>query len=1098
MDQLRILLCTILILSSAWARGGLKATTDLPTQIVNKETVYHVGANGSYDFDQEVTIQINNDEGRRQYAFLPIEFDSDTTSVKIISAMSSTRDGRQTPVANVEKIKPEKSTSIGQPLTFKKIVIPFANLETLSRVQYKVRYTMMKPTVPGLFAISLSWGLTTYEQKSSLLIKSQKPLHYKANKIATGLITIESAKDGDFHTLRLTQRAPAFFAPAGDELAIDARSLSLPQIDISTSSSWHELVSLVAPRFEDVLSQPLPGSLEKIAKNARNKVDDSAKINFVLERLSAQLFYSGGGPLSISDIAQKDLAQIAKGPKMGSLGFATLTAAVLRQLGFKSDVVFVQRAHANGQPGIEPVQDEKGALPAFHYFTHAIVKAKPKNGETRWIDPTNDLLRAEGIAEEFADSPALVLTSESPILERTPHLAAFKSTILVERHLKIRPDLKASYKIDFTATGADAFGYRQLARSKDREMVRATFEKAMSAEHPDASSGKLRHDSKSKQGSYFDAHLEFSGQVPLQKGNSGKIYLLDPMPLVSSYFVALTKNKSRTTSIYLGTPGETREINHVVGVFPEDEVEGDCLVYSDWLDLSRTVRRSKDGLIVDTRVTRKKQTVSIEELRSETFKIVHEQLARCTQAPFFALETAGSLAPAAASVRKGKNSATASDTRPFNLQTLSLLAAAERPARDQRLAVSLSSATFENGLELLFGPKSDDVHFQYLKAKRIFEKILETEPTNALALSWLGAALESLGHLSGAPHNAGYFKAALTPLNSAVTLAPQDPIVRRLRASNYVAILDVDKARADFHASYAKDPKSYETLKLGAKIANAAKRNSEAERWMFAAYAAADTPQLKADALQNLGDLYMSFGQFEKAIQTYRTVLQTTTNELTVLQKVTLAYLAIIRYDDAIASARKAYEVSKTPVTQGDLVVTLVAKAKGLLWEKQQNFISIKESLLPQHGAVVETLLNEALQLDANHTDALHLAGDLQFHKVLRNEYGSIQRAKEYYSRYLENAQADPFALAAYEHVVYSPVAGRDSFQRRLTELTHYFAAVHPGPHIWSDIQGKRHFFMIQPNTTTSGVPTTAAATAAPAIAPHSDRAPASSSSAKR
>lgn len=1007
--------------------------------------VFSVKADGTYDVELENVYQINNDEGRREHALERVRFDPEVSTAKVLSAETLGQPGRTPQSPNVKagqspfpstkidvsklKATPVAGTDKNGQRHFWEITIPFENLQVYSNIRYKVAMSGTKPLIPGVFSEGFSWGANRFEWHSDAVIRSMKPLFYKANAFAKTHVKIEESRDGMFYVLRLTQLVPIGFSPSEDEISVDADSAPIPRVDVTTATSWSEIVIPIAKEFERVLAQDLPPEYAQIVAIARKQSTDEAKIGSVLDSLITRMTYAGDWRSVAGKFFPRDLKATAKTATGDCKDFATATTAMLRKLGFQADVALVRRGPANGTLGGEPVEDEKGALPTLNYFNHAIVKVKLANGESRWIDPTNDVILTKSIYTDIAHSPALVLRSDTVAMERTSRLSQFKASSLIERTIRVRPDQSAGYTIQLKTNGAEVATFKQALRTQGPDPVNQLLRLAMTGNPADQPGAKLSYDRSSRFADQFDATLEFSGRAPIQEGKDGSRYLLAPFPFGLQYILKIASVDGRQTGVFLGSPGESVEIDHVFGAEPTDEVAGDCSVYSEWLDIERRVTKVKDGFDIHTTYKTKTESIPQQAIFGKPFK---EMLG-------YAIDCAGS-----SYIRVGK------PTKSNEAPTL--------------VDIDLEKATLEDGIAIAKMSGPERLHYRNLKAIRIFEKILQREPGNAKARAWLGSTIKELGFSSGTKYSIGYVSEGLKHLTAAATTDPQDPVVCRLRAGIYLALDDILRARQDFAVAYAKEPKDYLTLRMGARISEAEGDVNSAEKWLFAMYAAAVTPQEKERVYGHLGILYLDARRYDRAINAFTSALALKSDAWN-WHNLAIAYHESQRNDEAIASSRKALAIASFGAGRSMLVTGLTAKAQLLLWEEKNYYLRIKTPHAEADGKLAETLITEALTLDPDNLLAIRLAGDLQFQKALKGDAEGIRRAKEYYGRYVDRGTADPYVLAAFERVSYSPEAPVGDFHSRVVALERHLATLEPMPQPWTDIKGQVHMLSFSLHT---------------------------------
>ncbi len=315
------------------------------------------------------------------------------------------------------------------------IMISFPKLSVGSSIYIKTKYTLLKNPINKYYQFFHNWSDGIYHKKTNINIRSLLPLNIAVND-PYSRINIKEDKDKQYQIINISQRKEF------TEYLIMENHSSIEDDDIftwivlSSAKDYSTPANLLAKRYNIILKEKLPKVFE-IIKDKAAKIDNEVeKFNFITSELANIVSYMGDWRTINGQIIPRHLDVVASDGFGDCKDFATVTTAILRNLGYNADVALVYR----GYPNLENKQIVQ--LPLMSNFNHAIVRVINAEGKVRYLDPTNFLSMADGVFSDIANRTTLVLGIKEATLELTDDIDY--------KHNVVKENFIVTYNQDYT------------------------------------------------------------------------------------------------------------------------------------------------------------------------------------------------------------------------------------------------------------------------------------------------------------------------------------------------------------------------------------------------------------------------------------------------------------------------------------------------------------------------------------------------------------------------------------------------------------------------------------------------------------------------
>ncbi len=582
---------------------------DLPYVIESDSTDINVDANGQSTLTRDVMIRIINDQGREAESVQTLSFNSRAQAFRIIEA--ATLNGPpgkivRTPVPKKD-IEVKEVGEMSQSFdSIKQAGLSFPKVTLGSRIHLKYEIKNVEVPIKGFYSVGMSITGDDIE-KFHLHVHSKLPLYYNVRDEFKRLShSLKPAKNGWFE-LDVHSTSPLSTVITQEENSF-VRPERVPAISISTLPDWARYGRELIPVHEALLAQSLPPALEEIKNKAALQKNPIDQIQSVAASMAQEFRYFGDWRRIHGGYVPRSLEEISESRYGDCKDLALSVTAIFRVLGYKSNLAWIFRGEV-----VPPAVAY--ALPVDTAFNHAISRVEI-NGKAYWVDATNPVAYARGVATDIADRPSFVLYADGGKLERTPAMkpedASFESHLAYE--FQNDESLVASGQIKLggkQAIGLTARAFYSPVESVNYELI-----------HSLANNGKIIESSVGdfERGSRIVQDLTIPVKFKLaESGLRTSAGLGYPLFRDESVGRLLVETKDRVSDLYIETPNVSKTTIDLLNVKLVGKTSLDCDLHSDFIDLKRSVAPIKNGVSITDSVSVKKTIVTNEELRGPDF-----------------------------------------------------------------------------------------------------------------------------------------------------------------------------------------------------------------------------------------------------------------------------------------------------------------------------------------------------------------------------------------------------------------------------------------------------------------------------------------------
>ena len=614
-DAARAFIAILVLGSQAQARWANSADA---TSVTNYEhSRYTIGRNGSYSVVVERQVEILKDQARADQGLYRSTFNPLAGRLEVLTA--KTVNSKKTILvkrADIE-IKPLASSGPGFD-TQSQLTIAFPEVNVGSKLYLKYKLTVTKPSVPGLYSTVYTLGWNEFMQSYSAIYKSEVPLHFEVWDPDHAIETRETG-----HRLEINLKKPLYRAILEEENAL-ASSESITWIGISTAASFKDLPADTIRAYADAMAAELPAKYSAILNEAKLQKTDTEQINSVTAQLAETVRYVGDFRQVKGAFHPRKTATIAENAYGDCKDFTVSAGAILKRLGFEVNAAWVARGH---DWIVSPL---KIAAPDIN---HAILYAE-KAGASYWIDPTNFISFAQGIYNDIADRPAIILHPDGAYIKKIPAMQATGAGAETDLDLRFEDQSKAADpgtlegrgKFSLTGRAAVAMTGSDLTYGKQNN------DYALISWINGANTANLRswhlapYELRSrvvKDLSFNFTYLESWHSV---LSTAGRAYVLAASPYVNLFRLRL---EERAGSLKTDDPLVWKRTTRITGRQIDLGPNFKCSGTSVWVDYSRAMSSHGNDLEVNDEIILKTSVVPVVELKSDSFAHTQNSLIEC-------------------------------------------------------------------------------------------------------------------------------------------------------------------------------------------------------------------------------------------------------------------------------------------------------------------------------------------------------------------------------------------------------------------------------------------------------------------------------------
>jgi hypothetical protein len=277
-------------------------------------------------------------------------------------------------------------------------------------------------------------------------------------------------------------------------------------------------------------------------------------------------------------------------------------------------------------------------------FNHAITTARA-DGKVYWLDGTNFQSYAQGVFDDIADRPALVLyPSKPPALEQVPPSQAADSRIGVTLKVGLGRD-ENSGTGEIALSGRAGLGMTGSSLSHSKQSLDYTLVSWLLDESKLLAWNFEEYSLTSRVVKDLSFPFRFRERNLWFKTSAGPAYLI-PIPYNVAPF--RFRQADRVSDFLMGAPMRWKREYQLGNIELIGGAKLDCRARTPWMDFSRKLRVTSAGVTVTDEVEVKRYRVPNEELKGPAFRKLQERIRDCFEeaAVVYRLKDEGAHGPA--------------------------------------------------------------------------------------------------------------------------------------------------------------------------------------------------------------------------------------------------------------------------------------------------------------------------------------------------------------------------------------------------------------------------------------------------------------------
>ena len=609
---LSILLLSLLVIDSIFARFATKEDSDIEYELFNREVL--VNADGTYEEVISQQIALLNERGRDNHGTVSFLYNHDSTKFKILEAYTIL-DGRKIIVSpKMIEDKPYGPQLIGFDSQHR-VIVSYPKAELGAKLFIKYQEKVLKPYLKNFYDTSGYWGMRGYWSRGFVSIKSKMPLYFLVNDPYDNL-EVKYIKENGGYIFQASLKKPLcldLFNELNAVLSDDKKTW----IKISTLDKHEDLIMQNSAKYEEIISSRLPEEYAKIAEEAKKISNEDHQINYVTSKLNEIIRYMGDWRTINGALFPRKLLEVAKTGFGDCKDFASSTAAILYNLGYKTNAVWVERSIGNSKVN--------QILPSFSLHNHAILKAVSPSGKEYFLDPTNFVSMANGIFPDIAGKRVYVLDSKNPRLEKIAEINHKTSGREEYSTYKYNRDGTINIAGSYSIFGESALGitgqHLRVSTKALEDWVTnflsgdvACIEKKLSI--PDLTSRIVEN---------IKIEYEFKKIDDRRRTNLGKVVTFN-MPQIIDNFIDVTDD--RESDLYVDVP-HTLYFQQIILDADKTNLSSLNLQYSTpFMNLERKSRIQNGKVILENKLELIRGYILNQELKTPEYKKLRDNLKR--------------------------------------------------------------------------------------------------------------------------------------------------------------------------------------------------------------------------------------------------------------------------------------------------------------------------------------------------------------------------------------------------------------------------------------------------------------------------------------
>ena len=575
-----------------------------------------VAADGTFVNFQHTMVRIERESAVSKYGTIELNYNASIENMEIVAA--NVTNGKHKVPVNKKYIEHRSAESSESGFNSKKvIVIAFPEVRIGSVIEYKVKTKRHKPILKSLFQFSDSPFDSHVKKGRMLTVRSEVPLYYHIagplNYIRATEMKKGSKYEYQFDLIKDTylRRAP------NTESDFWTPEPFFPVVQMTSAKSWSQLAVELSRQLEPSFSAGMPARFSKFVEVAKSEAGFVRRADSLVAQMIKQLRYMGDWRESENLYVPRGYNEIDRTSFGDCKDFSLLLTGMLRALGYKADVVLVER----GETPYFTIMP----IPRTNYFDHMIVRAEDEAGKVYWLDPTNSAANARGAWRDIAGRPVLVLAAGTTQLERIPDLQPEDSQMSSEiiEDLSSPSDVKTSVQMTFVGSiAAELLGGLRVKGDKNlSRIVLSTL-----ARGDDYKEEKTSVDIKDE---YVAEPIGITASARVSRiptrSTAGVGHPLSSLFEKHSTFPV----QDRVLGAEIGKIGKLTAKVRLKGISLVGELPVNCEIESRWISGWQRYSKTADGVLIETVEITKKNLYSIEELKSAEFEDLKRKIRKC-------------------------------------------------------------------------------------------------------------------------------------------------------------------------------------------------------------------------------------------------------------------------------------------------------------------------------------------------------------------------------------------------------------------------------------------------------------------------------------
>lgn len=576
-----------------------------------------VETDGSYEETIEYELKILKDQAAKDQGIQLIPFDSESSKVKIISAYTINQ-GKKSKVDLTKVVEESLSDNKKGFTSYKALKIAYPKVKVGSILYLKFNRKIMKPSIKGHYSQAYNFGSLVYEKKSRVKYISKIPLYY--NKLdSEEILDVKESKSGELYNLEINLRKPVLKIPRGEHYSLIEDS-DLTLIEVSTHTDWSFMEQGLFKSYSKVIDEKIPNVFAPILTSAKNQKSKVDKVQKIVEGVINKLNYVGYWNTSHGKIRPRTLETIGKTLHGDCKDFTVLTIALLKKLGIKANPAFVYRAERGF--GIFP----RILSPSLSSFNHVIVAIEDEK-ETIWVDPTNPYAFV-GALTDVSKRKSYILKQGNKKLSYIEQNKKNEDNLSMNTKFKFLKGKRLSVDGNIRMQGIFARPYIGLETKIGKEKIDQAILKAVSPELTPVTWNVSGSDFKTKRLRPLELKFNFTAKNDFSKVDDHYEYsFMSQLP-----YVYKLGHEHRKTTLYLGGPLEMTKTIFLEKAKVVNDQSADCSLESKWVDFSREIDSSTEGIQIVEKFKMHETVVLKEDFVKDEYSVFTSNLSECMNA----------------------------------------------------------------------------------------------------------------------------------------------------------------------------------------------------------------------------------------------------------------------------------------------------------------------------------------------------------------------------------------------------------------------------------------------------------------------------------